>query len=354
MSIQDKLERILREMHIAVSRGTAWKENEDFVLIHKKEMQKQLNQLSIVINEMMEAYEVTEQSRKRGELEAEKHRTDIIRNANRQAEDIYAASVLYTDDALGRIGNIIEDAEKSMRDVWNNFNRELHEEKRLVRSNQLELKTQLEDLRDTAKYIKIIEERNKEIARAKAKKKEDSAPRKYKRKEEEDLEFVPITPDIKINEEYFEKAGLTPEGLPIDDLEEETKVYEKPEIKINEEYFKKAGIPIEKEVKPDAEKGETASKKIVSEDDLPEISMDIEEEERSEIDDADEVPNQAEIAADVKMMRESEAEFSNEVTPEMEEQWMKELDREYFEWRDKDTKKEDKKERRHGLFGRKS
>lgn len=39
---------------------------------------------------MMEQYEITEQSRNRAELEAEKHRMEVIRNANRQAEDIYA------------------------------------------------------------------------------------------------------------------------------------------------------------------------------------------------------------------------------------------------------------------------
>ena len=43
MSIKDKLERILREMHIMVSRGQISEIDEAYVLIPKKEMQQLLN-----------------------------------------------------------------------------------------------------------------------------------------------------------------------------------------------------------------------------------------------------------------------------------------------------------------------
>ena len=43
-----------------------------------------------------------------------------------------------------------------------------------VRENQLELKSSLEDLKDTDKYRKVIEERNKEIK----KKKEQNSQKK--------------------------------------------------------------------------------------------------------------------------------------------------------------------------------
>lgn len=258
MNIQDKLERILRDMHILISRGPTLEEDSDLVVVHKKDMQKLLNGVSQAVSQMMEQYEVTEASKNRAAMEVEKHHMEIVRNANRQAEDIYAASVLYTDDALGRIQDIIDEAEHASRDIMKEMNRALEEEKRQVRSNQLELKSQLEDLKETAKYIKIIEERNREIAKAKAKKEGSKKPGKYHHSSEKDEEFVPITPDIKINEEYFEKAGLTPEGLPKDmmeeiseemteELPEEKMAYEKPVIKINEEYFEKAGIPLEKD-----------------------------------------------------------------------------------------------------------
>lgn len=243
------------------------------------------------------------------------------------------ASVMYTDDALGRIQDIIEEAEKSAKEILHTLNRSMEEEKRLIRTNQLELKTQLEDMKDTAKYIKLIEERNREIAKAKNKKTNDEKERRYQRTEDKDEDFVPITPEIKINEEYFEKAGLTPEGLP-KDMEEETSAeetaYEKPVIKINEEYFEKAGIPYEKEEEKDTE-------------DKPEGKEEAAKEET-----VDETPP-----------KENDAENADgpleELTPEMEEKLKEELDMEYFEWR-KGDKPEEKKEKRKGLFsfGRKS
>lgn len=333
MNVQDKLERILREMHIMVSRGPTLENDSDFVLIHKKDMQRLLGGISQAVSEMMEQYEITEQSRNRAELEAEKHRMEIIRNANRQAEDIYAASVMYTDDALGRIQDIIEEAEKSAKEILHTLNRSMEEEKRLIRTNQLELKTQLEDMKDTAKYIKLIEERNREIAKAKNKKTNDEKERRYQRTEDKDEDFVPITPEIKINEEYFEKAGLTSEGLP-KDMEEESgadeTAYEKPVIKINEEYFEKAGIPYEKEEEKDTE-------------DKPE-----DKEETSKEETVDETPPKENDAENAESPLE-------ELTPEMEEKLKEELDMEYFEWR-KGDKPEEKKEKRKGLFsfGRKS
>ena len=242
MSVQDKLERTLRDIHVMISRGREVPGYEEYVLLYKKDMIKLLDVLKEAINEMMDEYEITEQSRAKGDREAERRREETVRNANRQAEDIYAASVLYTDDALGRIQDIIETAESSMKEIMETFGKDLEKQKRKVRSNQRELKSQLEDLKDTSKYIKIIEERNKEIAREKAIIEGRDKPERYQRKKKPEPDFVPLSAEIKINEDYFKRAGLTPEGIPVPSDEP---VYEKPEIKINEDYFRRAGIPLE-------------------------------------------------------------------------------------------------------------
>ena len=225
MSIKDKLERILREMHIMVSRGQI---SEAYVLIPKKEMQQLLNGISQTINEMMEYYELTEEGRNRAQLGAEKQRMEIIRNANHQAQDIYAASVLYSEDALGRIQNIINEAEKSSKEILSRLNREMEEEKRIVRSNQLELITQLEDLKDSSKYMRLIEERNREIAKEELKKQETIQKRKYRSKTKEQTQEDTAE---DFTEEMVKES-------PKEDNEEKI-VYEKPVIKVNEQYFQK-------------------------------------------------------------------------------------------------------------------
>ena len=257
MNIQDQLERILRELLITVSRAPVSEANAEYVLVHKREMQRQLGSLRDVVGLMMEQYEVTEQSRLHAELEVEKQRAEIIRSANHQAEDIYAASVIYTDDALGRIQDIIDEAERSTKKILSSIGREMEQERRRIRGNQVELMTQLEDMNDTAKYKRIIEERNRELAKEKEKKqgKKSGNKQRYEREPEKETSITAVSPEIKINEEYFEKAGLTPDGLPKEMTEgilkeaeleiaeeiapKEEVHYEKPVIKVNQEYYEK-------------------------------------------------------------------------------------------------------------------
>ncbi len=275
MNIQDQLERILRELLVTVSRAPVSEIDPEYVMVHKKEAQRQLAALRDIVAVMMEQYEVTEQSRLHAELEVEKQRTEIIRSANHQAEDIYAASVIYTDDALGRIQDIIDEAEKSTRKILNRVGREMEAERRRIRSNQVELMTQLEDMNDTAKYMRLIDERNKELAKAKAEKLEKGKPKPTERAEEGGTGYGGASPVIKIDEEYFEKAGLTPDGLP-KEMEEgilkeaeqeiaeelapdEPHQFEKPVIKVNPEYFEKKRRKPRK--RPAKKKGKKSPKK---------------------------------------------------------------------------------------------
>ena len=226
MNIQDKLERILRELHIMLSRAPVSEIHEEYVLVHKKEMQKTLGSLGAAVSEMMDHYEITEQARNRGELEA---------------EILYAASVMYSEDALGRIQRIIEEAEASGREMFKRLNREMAESKRVVRSNQLELITQLEDMKDSSKYMKLIEERNREIAKAKAQKKEKEETRQYQRKDTQEAQ----------------EQEAAAEETPIERKEEKI-VYEKPVIKVNPEYFERAKSFLEEEAAEFAEDADAA------------------------------------------------------------------------------------------------
>lgn len=278
MSIQDRLERIFKEMHIMLSRGPVLKEDERYVIVHKKDMIHQLNLLSQTVSEMMEIYEATERSRAKGERKAQKYKEKMIDDAGKQAEDIYAASVLYTDDALGRIQDIIGEAQQASEKILSHMLKELEDEQKQIRLNQIELKSQLEDLKDTSKYIRLIEERNKQIAKERAKRrgeyieeeqKGDTPNSDYEEElleeiahesEEDETEFTPVQLDIRINEEYFEKNGLQADAAGI--LEEKV-TYEKPEIIVNTNaaYFKQK------------EQEENKEDDIV----LPEISMDLDE-----------------------------------------------------------------------------
>lgn len=241
MSVQDKVERVLRDFHVLFSRSEPYQQDPQKIIVSKQVALTLLNQLKDCMSEMMEEYEITARSRDKREREARKKGDEIIRDANRTAEDIYAASVMYSDEALTRIQNIIQDTNDEIERLFDGLKSEMKNRQKVVRENQLELKSSLEDLRDTDKYNKLIEERNKQIQKAK-----DNKDKKKEQKSGSSTQSIPAfpagKPQIKINTEYFEKirrpieetSQMEPEITP------EQKAASEMEIKVNldAEYFR--------------------------------------------------------------------------------------------------------------------
>lgn len=204
MSIQDKIERILKEIHVLFSQSRTYEKDETKVLVEKQQLFQLLEELNLAVYEVMDQYEVTSQKHEMSERRSQKRGEEIIGKANRHADDIYAASIIYTDDALSRIQYIMEDANKSVQRIFRKMNSELKDEKERVRQNQFELKEQLQDFADTQKYLKVIEEHNQEREKELREKIEKS---KGKRIPNEGKSFSAIQPEIKINKAYFDQVG---------------------------------------------------------------------------------------------------------------------------------------------------
>ena len=222
MSSQDKLEKVLRDIHILISRSEVY--DKDRIVVNKQDMFGLIDRLNASIYEIMEEYELTKQSRDRVEREHKKQGDKIIWDASRKAEDIYAASVMYTDEALNHIQAIMDESTEQIRAVQDAMLKDLEEKKQIVRTNQLELKSQLQDLVDTEKYLSLIEERNKEIEREKEK-----HGRRFGEPKEKS-QFADVKTEIRINKEYFRNAGIeleedeetTAEQTPVDEKRVQT------------------------------------------------------------------------------------------------------------------------------------
>lgn len=214
MSSQDKLEKVLRDIHVLISRSEV--HDKDRIIVNKQDMFGLIDRLNASIYEIMEEYELTKHSRDKAEREHKKQGDKIIWDVSRKAEDIYAASVMYTDEALNHVQAIMDESAEQMRVIQDAMIKDLEEKKQIVRNNQLELKSQLQDLVDTEKYLSLIEERNKEIEREKEK-----HGRRFEAAKEKD-QFADVKTEIHINEEYFRNAGIeleeeTAEEFPADD-----------------------------------------------------------------------------------------------------------------------------------------
>ncbi len=203
MGAQDNIEKVLRSLHVLLSKSEPYAKEPSKVVVDKQQMLELLSQLNKSVYDIMDEYELTKQSRDRAEREFRKKGDEIVWDASRKAEDIYAASVMYTDEALSHVQDIMKQAQKSVEDIYVEMDKKLKEQEELVKKNQLELKGQLQDLVDTEKYLKLIEERNREIQKEKekGKSKEDRETSIYANRQTE----------IKVNQEYFEKMGIVVE-----------------------------------------------------------------------------------------------------------------------------------------------
>lgn len=250
MSAQDNTEKILRSLHVLLSKSEPYAKEPSKVIVDKQEMLDLLAQLNKSIYDIMDEYELTQQSRDRAAREFQKQGDEIVWNASRKAEDVYAASVMYTDEALNRVQDIMKEADASIAEIYSKMNLQLKEQEKLIKSNQLELKSTLQDLLDTEKYLKLIEERNREIQ----KQKNNCKPIE----ERESNIYANRQTEIKINQEYFEKMGIS---LEEDVKEEAVDVVDKPHVDIkvdlDADYFQwKEGKEIENRDKVSKEKAD--------------------------------------------------------------------------------------------------
>lgn len=223
MSAQDRTEQVLREIHILFSKSEVYDKETNKIIVDKKEVLDLLSRLNTCIYEIMEEHELTQQSRDKAERELRRRGDQIVSDASRKAEDVYAASVIYTDEALHRIQNIMQNAADSVQGIYERVNAELLREKEVVHRDQSELKSHLEGLTDTQKYLKLIEESNKQIEKEKAKAKAMELENEKEKPQMEYSSYNGPKPEIKINAEYFERAGIPiaedlgeemPEGKP--------------------------------------------------------------------------------------------------------------------------------------------
>ena len=154
----EKIEEILRAIHVLFSKGEMYHESPDKVVLSKREMFALLEQLNYAVVEVMDRYEATTRSKEKARKEWEAESQKIVQAANREAEDIYAASILYTDGALNEFTNIVDNTRQRLRDEYAYFEECMNQQLEQVRSNQAELLERLQLLAQNKKYLDIINE----------------------------------------------------------------------------------------------------------------------------------------------------------------------------------------------------
>ena len=226
MSAQSNTEKVLRSLHVLLSKSEPYPKEPTKVIVDKQQMLDLLSELNTCIYQIMEEHEMTTRSRDKAEREFRKKSDQIIWDASRKAEDIYAASVMYMDEALNGIQDIMRQADEAVDKIYMDMDASMKKEERRIKGNQSELKSQLQDLVDTEKYLNLIEERNKELERQK------NAGKPVEKKEASI--YANRQTEIKVNQEYLDKLGLSVEDEADSDIEREAANQEKDEEELKE------------------------------------------------------------------------------------------------------------------------
>ena len=234
MKAKDKTEEVLKSIHVLFSKAEPLEGSKKKVIIDKDRMMRYLKDLNNCMYAMMDEYEISKQSKEKALRAMQKQSDEIIFDARKSAEDIYAASIMYTDHALDELIEMIEETRSRMREIHEKLDGQMESSRQTISDNQIDLKNKLSGLIDTQKYLRLIENENKRLKRE-AEKKSDSIDWEENSKEK-------IVPKININEDYFKAVGLDPDQYSADSTDEnssEEEINIDPEAlaKLDEEYF---------------------------------------------------------------------------------------------------------------------
>ncbi len=137
----------------------------DKMVVNRSEFMGLLDELTKGMYELMEQYEQTQQARMAAERSFRRAGQEIIDQANASAEDIYAASILYTADTIGKIRAVMDQTNDAMNDLFAQFRRDMRDQRDLLRTHESELQSELSDLADTRKYLGVLRDINREQER---------------------------------------------------------------------------------------------------------------------------------------------------------------------------------------------
>lgn len=160
--MQEKLEQIMRQIFLMLSNCEESAYSSEDLIVPKKRIFQMLNELNYTVYDMMEQYEGTVASRERGLAEHERKMAQIKEEAKERAEDTYAASLLYARDMFMEMRKTTEQLCKNLRKEYNDALRGYEESLRYLQENEESMVEQMNLMMDSKKYLRLIEQQNKE------------------------------------------------------------------------------------------------------------------------------------------------------------------------------------------------
>ena len=160
--MQEKLERIMRRIYVLLSNCKESAYSSEDLIVPRARLFSLLEELNYAVYEMMEQYEATAASRERAVAEQERKMAQIKEDAQSRAEDTYAASLLCARDMLLEMQHISERLCQNVRKEYDEVLKTYDDRMRFLHENEESTMEQLRMMNDSKKYLRLIEQQNKE------------------------------------------------------------------------------------------------------------------------------------------------------------------------------------------------
>lgn len=154
----DNLEQVMKKIHIYIANSKESAYSSEDVIISKKRMFALLEELNYAVYEVMEQYEATASARDRGLAAAERMATDIKEDAMKRAEDVYASSLLYTQEAIADMRNALEYTYQKTKTEYQALIIDYEDKIEYLEENARQITAQLSAMSEAKTYLHLIEE----------------------------------------------------------------------------------------------------------------------------------------------------------------------------------------------------
>lgn len=203
--MSDGMERVMREIHVMFAKAEKLSSREDMVIVDKKKVFALLEALNHEVYDAMDRYEESKVSRELAVKKLKEETDAMVEKASGSAEEVYAASILYSDSTLKELEQEVEHARANIRETWENIDRQISDKLHYLEKNRSELKSQLERMEQGRIYLDLIGRAKRDEAEEQAEQKRlNRAERTEKRKAQTEKAGTEKT---GIEKTRIEKAG---------------------------------------------------------------------------------------------------------------------------------------------------
>lgn len=152
----DRIEEILKEIHVMFAKCEPYGNSPDLVIISKSDLFELLEKLNEGIDEVLDQYEATTRSRERARIEQDKQAAEIVAKAKLESDDVHAAASLYTDTMLEDLKQILEKTKQNMKQQMLDMMAEIELQEETIDQNKESVKEGLTELHDSEMYLNAL------------------------------------------------------------------------------------------------------------------------------------------------------------------------------------------------------